>query len=145
MTHLKLVMAGVVSTAAMTLFTEIVFSLLKRNYHVIRVLANMIRFDKVTPTHATPQPQMIIAGVVHYFIGIIFAFLYSSFIVWVPDWSPSIKALAFGVLIGLIAVGGWRLFFDLHPGPPAVSLPDYLSVIALGHFVLSFVLAGMYQ
>ncbi|MEJ1239832.1 hypothetical protein WBG78_16965 [Chryseolinea sp. T2] len=55
------------------------------------------------------------------------------------------ESFGFGVIIGLIAVGVWRLFFDLHPGPPAISLPDYLTVIALGHFVLSFVLAGMYQ
>lgn len=143
MTNLNVIVAGIVATAVMTIFTELFFPLLKRNYHVVRILANMIRLQPVTPMNEKPQPQMIVAGVVHYAIGILFAFLYRSFVMWVPDWSPSLQAFVFGILIAVVAIGGWRLFFDLHPGPPPVSLTDYLGVIAIGHLLLSFTLAGI--
>jgi hypothetical membrane protein len=145
MSYFDQMVAGIVATLMMTVFTEIVFRLLKRKYHVIRILANMIRFQRVTPLQDTPQPHMLIAGVMHFLIGVFFALMFRSFVTWVPDWSPSLQAMVFGIFIGLIAIGGWRLFFDLHPGPPSVSLPEYLGVIGLGHLVLSFTLAGIHQ
>lgn len=142
---LPIIIYGVIATAVMTLFTEVTFRMLNRPYHVVRILANMLRFQQVTPVQTKPQPQMIMAVVLHYFIGVLFAIGYLPLVSWLPDWSATMHALLYGVLLAFIAIGGWSLFFDLHPGPPKVNLGQYLTTIGVGHLFLAGALAALYE
>lgn len=145
MSTLQIIIYGVIATAVMTLFTEVTFRAINRPYHVVRILANMLRFQHVTPVLNKPQPHMIVAIVLHYFIGVLFALGYLPLVSWFPDWSATTHALVYGVLIAFIAIGGWSLFFDLHPGPPQVNLRQYLITIGIGHLFLAGALATLYQ
>ena len=143
MTHLFISLAGIVATLAMTIFAELAFLLMNRPYHVVRVLANMMRFKSTTPLNAKPFPELILAGILHFAIGILFAYGYRSFAIWVSAWSLPAQAMTFGIFIGIIAIAGWRIFFKFHPGPPPVYLPVYLSIIGVGHLVFAFTLLGV--
>jgi len=134
---------GILSTLAMTLFTESVFAIIKRPYHVVRILGNMLLFNRATNLRSVPPRSMVlIANFIHYAIGIIFTFGFHGLVTGKAE-SLLIGSLFYGVLIGVVAVIGWRLFFHIHPGPPPVELHVYLLVIALGHVVLSLTIYGM--
>jgi hypothetical protein len=70
---LKIVFAGIVATSAMSAFTEIGFRILRRPYHVIRILGNMMLFRKETPLTKKPSlPILLSSNLLHYAIGVFF-------------------------------------------------------------------------
>ena len=143
MTFLSIIFIGAVATLAMTLVTELSFRIMNRPYHVVRILGNMLRFTMTTPLNAKPIPQLVLAGVLHLTIGILFAFLYQSLGMWLFSWSLAAQAITYGASISLLAIGGWQMFFDLHPGPPPLSRPVYLAIIGLGHMAFAFTLVAV--
>lgn len=131
-----LVVTGIVGTIAMTVCTVLVSLVIKRSYYVVKTLARMLQFRSPTPQKSTPVSYFF-ATVVHYGIGVGFAYLYYILLsLGVIDLNATYAGL-YGILIGTVAVIGWRIFFAVHPSPPHYSLPIYLSMIWLGHIVLS--------
>jgi hypothetical protein len=139
------ILAGILGTVAMTLCTEIAFRLLKRPYHVVRILARMLQGRSI-PSDGTLRPgTYLLASFLHYAIGVAFSFGY-QWLVFRNILSPGVfPALLFGAFIGLIGITGWRIFFAIHPLPPNVSLKQYLPAIWVGHIVLAFVMYYTYQ
>src|SRR5689334_2459221 len=124
----SIIFAGIGATLAMTIFTDVAFRLLNRPYYVLQVLADMAG-SQSTSVKVESLLKLILAIVVHFSIGVLFAYGYQSFAVWVPDWSTLMQGLAYGAFIGVIAVGGWTACFDIHPHPPYVYLPVYLTIV----------------
>lgn len=140
------IFAGLAGTFFMSAFTEIAFIVLKKDYHVVRILGNMFMFRKTTPLQSTPPPGIYITALaVHYAVGIVFAYMYY----WLRDEDilnvTTLHWYHFGICIATIAILGWKLFFEVHPGPPTVQLKYYLPVIWLGHIILAFVVKLTYQ
>lgn len=131
----SIVIAGIVGTFAMTLFIELICLLLGKPFHVIRILARMLQLKSSTDR---PTPTMFgIAVVVHYSIGILFTYGFKCCIDYELCALSYIDALIFGAIAGMIGILGWRIVFVLHPTPPQLNLPQYLTVIWLGHLVFA--------
>jgi hypothetical protein len=133
--------AGIAATLGMSAFTAVGFYLVRAPYHVIRILGNMMRFKKVTPLMDIPPMSVyILTIIVHYTIGILFAISFALILRYDILDNSMIQSLFFGMVIGTIGIGGWKIFFSLHPAPPPVLLKNYLPVIWLGHLVMAIVL-----
>ena len=135
--------AGVGSTLVMTAFSEAIALVFRKPFHVVTILAIMLPFKKNSESPGTLMYS--IATVVHYFIGVIFAFAYSlqlSERLIINDW---LSAFLYGGIIASVAVISWRIFFWIHPNPPPIELKNYLLTIWGGHIILSLTMAGIFR
>ncbi len=131
-----IIMAGIIGTLAMTLFVELIARLSGKPFRVIRVLAEMLRFGRDL-NRSQRRTLFVGATILHYAIGVSFAFCYRLAIdhdILGPTWKD---ALLFGAAAGLVGIAGWRLFFAIHPKPPEINLFQFLTVIWLGHLVFA--------
>ena len=136
------ILAGLAGTLAMTSFAEITANLLKKPYFVVIILATMLPFRKdLSPPKASTY---IVATILHYAIGVGFAYLYLWFMLEGLIINNAITAFLYGAAIGIIAIIGWRLFFTIHPNPPRIKR-TYFAMIWLGHVVLSIIAAGVFR
>lgn len=131
-----IIMAGIIATLSMTLFVELTALVSRKPFHVIRILANMLRFDK---DFNRKQKRMIfiVATILHYGIGVGFAYCYDLSLesdLLTASWKD---ALLFGAGAGTVGIIVWRIFFAIHPNPPKINLVQYLAVIWLGHLVFA--------
>lgn len=136
------ILAGIAGTLAMTSFAEITAHLLRKPYFVVIILATMLPFNRdLSPPKASTY---IAATILHYAIGVGFAYAYFGLLLEGLISNNALTALLYGVAIGVIAIAGWRLFFTIHPNPPRIK-PTYFALIWLGHIVLSIVAAGVFS
>lgn len=137
--------AGIIATFAMTLFIELICATIKKPFHVVSILSDMLRFGKSDMPDRKKKLIYVAALVLHYLIGVLFACGFKLCLeanVLESNWS---HALIFGAAVGLIGVIGWRIFFAVHPKPPALNLFHYLTVIWLGHMIFSIVQFYIYE
>lgn len=132
--------AGIVATAAMTFFLDMVSFITGANLKVVKILGTMVTMETSPEGFVSESEKALAWGYgLHYLIGIGFAsgFLYAML------KSPKIgldmqSAFWFGILTGVIGTVVWRVFFGLHPYPPEIDLQLFLFNIFLGHIVFSF-------
>lgn len=137
----SLVSAGITGTACMTLFTQLAFYILKTQYHVVRILASMLIIKKPATLDSRPSfASYAVATVIHYAIGVLFVFGYHWLTIRSILETTFSHGVLFGTVIGTVGIVGWTIFFAVHPDPPPVRLPTYLSVIWVGHIILSLVM-----
>ena len=137
------ILAGFGGTLVMTCFTLIMSHILKKPFYVVVILATMLPFKK-----NVSAPNVLIyitATFIHYFIGVIFSYLYLWQLVEQLIINDVLSALLYGAIIGSTAVIGWRLFFFIHPNPPPIKLIPYLVTIWFGHITLSITLAAIFS
>ena len=137
------ILAGLGATLVMTCFTLIMSHILKKPFYVVMILAMMLPFKKDV---STPTVFVYItATFLHYFIGVIFSWLYLWQLVDRLIINDLLSALLYGAIIGSIAVIGWRPFFLIHPNPPPIELIPYLVTIWFSHIILSITLAAIFS
>jgi hypothetical protein len=132
---MQIILSGLSGTLAMTLFIELISAIFKKPFHVVRILARMLsdNNESVVKKNIT----YCIAVVVHYSIGVLFAYAF-HFLVKQDLIDPTLwHALLFGALAGLVGILGWRMAFALHPNPPVINRPHYLFVIWIGHLIFA--------
>ena len=137
------ILAGLGGTLVMTSFTRIMSHILKKPFYVVIILAAMLPFKKNVAT-----PNVFIyttATLIHYFIGVIFSYLYLWQLVERLIINDVLSALLYGAILGSTAVIGWRFFFFIHPNPPPIELIPYLVTIWFGHIMLSITLAAIFS
>lgn len=139
---LTVIIAGIAGTLVMTCFTQITAYLSKKPFYVVMILATMLPFKRMA---APPKLSTYAAAtVLHYSIGVAFAYVHLWVILQGIITSNTLFALLYGVVIGTIAIIGWRLFFMIHPNPPRVST-TYFVMIWLGHIWLSITAAAIFN
>jgi hypothetical protein len=141
------VIAGLVGTAAMTLFMYGMTFLTDRVMKVVKILGTMLTFQTSPEGRLSDSPLAIGVGIIaHFAIGVIFALIYYE--LWRAGiGSPTVWIGAlFGFISGLVAMLVWRLFFALHPKPPTtVPLKNYLITLLVAHVVFGVVVVATYQ
>jgi hypothetical protein len=126
--------AGILGTLIMTLFVEIIAHIIRKPFHVVSILSHMLRFGKDLKP-ASKGIIYIIALLVHYGIGILFSCCFDLCLNYNLIEMHLSNALIFGGFAGLIGIGGWRIFFAIHPAPPKIILSQYLTTIWVGHIL----------
>jgi hypothetical protein len=126
--------AGIGGTAVMTAFIYILSYITQKRLKVVKILGTMLTFQ-TTPDKGLSESNFAIAtGIIgHYLVGIIFSLIYH----WL--WSRGIGSpnlitcAVYGFISGVVGIGVWRLFFAIHPNPPAVPLKSYIISILTAH------------
>ncbi|HEY0741851.1 MAG TPA: hypothetical protein VGD40_10325 [Chryseosolibacter sp.] len=131
-----IIMAGIIGTLTMTLFIEVVARVSGKPFRVIHILADMLRFGQEF-NHGQRRRIFFLATILHYAIGVGFAFCYNFLLDSKYISSSWGDAVLFGASAGIVGILGWRLFFVVHPDPPVMNLFQYLTVIWLGHLVFA--------
>lgn len=119
-----IIISGIVGTWFMTGAMYLLSAMTGKNYKVVRILGTMLS-------------DRIMGIVLHYLIGIFFAFIY--FYLWqtkvLEHDLPS--SIIFGSFAGMIAMIFWTSFIHLHPAPPPLPVVTYVLAIGLAHIIFS--------
>lgn len=137
MPAISIVLAGIAGTYAMTLFIHIVSRMTGYRFHVPAILGSMVSMKTKPSGEPSHERMSLLPGyILHYGIGVLFAAVYTE--VFIPDSEPGYdRALLFGIVAGIVAVGFWFSVLKLHPLAPRVNLKLYLICIFIGHLVFS--------
>lgn len=135
--NLKIILAGLFGTLVMTLFVTIVSISFKKPFHVVKTLSRMMQRGDNRDSTARKGITFAIAVVVHYAIGVAFAYLYNFLLLERLMRLTWPHTILFGSLAGLIGIIGWRITFAIHPNPPKLNLTRYLLVIWIGHLLFA--------
>lgn len=138
-----IVFTGFIATAVMTLFMHLCALITKSPLLPVRILTVMIgRMTGQKNAEKEPFLFLFIATTLHYLIGVGFVAIYY----WYqsgknpPGAKNALDPWLFGVIIGIVAVIGWRIFVSLHPAPPSrVPWPIYLLCIFAGHIIFAVI------
>jgi hypothetical protein len=145
-TFLWPVVAGVLGTLAMTAFTELMWAVLKRPYHVVRTLSTLMQYGRAASLHKRPTALVYTFGaLLHYLIGIAFTYLYFFLAQGGITGFTFASAILFGVFIGTTGILGWTIYLRILKNPLNYELPVYLAVIWSGHICLAVVMYCVYH
>lgn len=126
--------AGIGGTAVMTAFIYLLSYITQKRLKVVKILGTMLTFQTTPDKETSEHSSAIVVGIIgHYTVGIIFSVIY--YLLWThgigkPDF---ITCAIYGFISGIIGIIVWRIFFAIHPNPPAVPLKDYIPAILIGH------------
>lgn len=130
--------SGIPGTAVMTIFVYVTAFLTRKELRVIHILGTMLTDWKNPVRSVKPSGLRLFVGTVcHFLVGVFFGYIY--YLLWKngigkPDFRNSV---IFGVINGFVAIGVWRVFFAVHPNPPAIQIIPYLRTIFYGHIFFS--------
>ena len=142
---LQTVIAGIGATALMTSFVYALDFVIPKPLKVVKILGTMLTGQTTPNQGLSNKPSAIIAGIIgHYMIGIIFAFAWLG-LMYIGIFSINyLHGILFGALAGIVGVIIWKIYFTMHPNPPAIQLNVYFLTIFLGHIIFGIGLIGMY-
>jgi uncharacterized membrane protein YdcZ (DUF606 family) len=134
MNILTAIAAGIGGTAVMTAFIYLLSYITQKRLKVVKILGTMLTFQTTANKETSEHSSAIVVGILgHYFVGIVFSLIY--YWLWTngigkPDL---ITCAIYGFISGIVGIIVWRIFFAIHPNPPAVPLKDYIVSILIGH------------
>lgn len=140
------IIAGITGTVLMTILVRLTGAIGGYRFSVPAILGRLLTFKMNMQGQSPRQLFIFLTGAaVHYSIGILFALLYA--------WLVSIRALQpqysdgllFGAAAGLTGVTVWYLTLKLHPLPPALPLPFFLSAVFAGHLVFGVSIVAVFK
>ena len=140
----KILLAGVVGTTFMTLYSYII-SKREREQFVEPVLLNeLIDRSETLPEIDNAEKKVHPAGWLgHYGIGVVFVLSY--YVLWRRALSsPSlVKALLIGSASGLAGIAAWKIMFAANDNPPQNDRYRYYRQLFVAHLIFSvFALYG---
>ncbi len=130
------VITGILATALMTVFMYLVTFLTRRPYKVVKILGTILTFQTTEERGLSDKPSAIIIGIIaHYFVGILFAYVFFNFIKENALDPKLAYALVFGLGAGVLGILVWKIIYILHPYPPRIPLREYFVNLMIGHFL----------
>lgn len=138
----KIILAGIVGTTFMTLYSYVISKKQKQQYVEPILLNKLIDGSENLPDIEDKKTHP--AGwLAHYGVGILFVIAY--WIVWRRALrSPGpVKALIIGALSGVVAIIAWRAMFAANANPPYNNRYGYYKQLFYAHLIFStLALAG---
>ena len=140
----KIVLAGVVGTSFMTLYSYIISKQHKDQFVEPVLLNELIDRSEALPDIDEDEKKTNPAGwLIHYGIGM--AFVIAYYILWKQSLkAPSlVKGLLLGALSGLIGIAAWKIMFASNDNPPRNNRYRYYRQLFVAHLIFSvFALYG---
>lgn len=133
----KIILAGVLGTSFMTLYSYVI-SKREKDQFVEPVLLNELIDSSENLPNIDQDKQTHPAGWAgHYLIGIGFVFAY--YILWRRSLtSPTIaKTLVIGAASGLIGIAAWKIMFAANDDPPHNNRFMYYRQLLFAHIIFS--------
>jgi len=131
------IVAGLIGTAAMTILMMLAPIMGLPKMDIVGMLGSMFTTQ--------PGPAKLIGLIIHFMMGVIFAFIYA--LLWQnglgsPSW---VWGLIFGFVHGIVAVVTMPMMMKTHPRPPAMQPgPKLMMGQIMGHLLFGLVVALTY-
>lgn len=140
-----LFISAIVGTSVMTLFLYMTSWITKNNFRVIHILGNMLTFKTKEDGSLSNSFWVFgVGSVIHYMVGFLYVVAYHFLLMNGHIRLTLFQGIIVGIVTGIVAVGGWKCFYKLHPKPPIIKLKLYLWVILLAHILFSIVVLYTY-
>jgi hypothetical protein len=139
---IRIIIATIVATSAMTLFSYIVSASAKELYKepvLIAYILNKLQIE------IAPEQKIILGWLLHYCIGFCFVVVYHYlwfYEIMKMSWSV---AFIFGILSGIIGILGWIILFKISPQQPKINFKGYYIQLLIAHIVFAVVAFAVYK
>ena len=141
MNIITILICGIIGTAIMTSFLNVLFYFRDPKLRIVGILGSML-----TPAAKKISIDYRTVGIVaHYTIGILLCIPY----VWL--WTKQISlptvfiAALYGAINGVVAIIVWRIFIAVHPSPPHLPLIFFLTAVGVSHIFFGLGILAAYQ
>lgn len=137
-----ILLATVAATSLMTAFSYTISEAFRELYKEPLLLQFLITRFNI----GIKGTMKVIAGwTLHYFIGLLFVlifhFLWKSGLFEIT-WPAG---LIYGVIIGVIGIGGWMVMFILSNYKPRIDFKGYYLQLFLAHVIFAMTIVAVYK
>lgn len=126
------------ATIAMTAFSYSFSYIFKGNFKEPQLLNYLL--DKLPKNPTSICREHIYGWLIHISTGILFVVIFkivtNSVIIELSLWN----GILVGLLAGIFGVAVWKVFFMLHPNPPANNKPMFYFQLILAHIIFGMVM-----
>lgn len=130
----NILLAAVVGTTSMTLFSYLVSRKKNKDFKEPKLLGKMVH--RAVPEIKKPEAR--VAGwFLHCGTGLAFTIIYKVLLDHTKLKSNLPEAVLLGVANGVIAVGIWGTVFMIHPNPPKIHFKKFFGHLVLAHVFFS--------
>lgn len=132
----KIIVAGLVGTTLMTLYSYYISKKEKEQYREPELLNALVDRSRYLPQIADKQKHPF-GWAAHYGIGIMFVIAYR--LLWKESLkNPSLfRTAVIGAASGGIGIVSWKFFFSEHDNPPANDRQGYYRQLFYAHIIFS--------
>ena len=134
-----ILIAGVVATTVMTLFSHLVSKIRKHEFNEAQLLNKFIDATEFLPD--VNKENAIWGWLIHYTMGIIFAAwmycIFKSFDSEITLWLGGIL----GLIAGMIGAVGWMGLFALHSKPPRTDVKEFIIQLLMAHCIFGVIVS----
>ncbi|HLP51392.1 MAG TPA: hypothetical protein VK154_10940 [Chitinophagales bacterium] len=140
LTHILL--AGLVATVVMTLFSYALSYAVERNFKEPEILGVLLK--RIAP-HLNTMVYYLFGWVLHFAVGYLFVIGFG--LVWENTriHATVLNGVWMGALAGLVGIATWHITLKLHPNPPFLNLPAYYANLLVAHVIFGIGAALSYQ
>ncbi len=131
-TIIQIVLAALIGTSVMTLFSYSLAYILDRQFKEPRLLNKLLDRSKFGEgKHISP----VFGWFIHYGIGFLFAVAYHY--IWKFTFvEPAVlSGSILGFCSGLIGIAGWSLLIKMHSDPPSIDFSKYYIHLMVAHVI----------
>ena len=133
----KIIIAGILSTTFMTVFSHILGKITGHCFNEAQLLNKILK--KSHYFNADMGKNNFWGWFLHYIIGIVFAFaLYIMYYRTGIDWNIPMWSLL-GLGLGTIGATGWYIMYYFHPDAPKVNFKAFTFQLLIAHVIFSMV------
>ncbi len=132
---LKVLVAGIVGTVMMTVFSYLISRLRSQQFREPKLLNMILR--RSNHEHMNPSNNSVIGWVVHFSIGIILMTLFYIFHLIFSFDISIISIGAYGIFAGFLAILSWHIMFYISARPPDISLKEFYIQLFIAHLLFA--------
>ena len=138
---LKILLATIVATSLMTLFSYIISKKRNKQFREPELLAAIIgQFSFLQ----NPRHYVIAGWAVHYTIGLLFVVVYDQIWRHTSLDATWFCGILFGIASGIVGIFGWRMIFGIAPRIPRTDFKAYFLHLLLAHIVFALGAVAVY-
>jgi len=143
MEFIEIIIAALAGTSAMTLFSYLISETFRKLYKeplLLEFLMSSLDFQ------LSGRQKTIVSWSLHYFIGLLFVFLFYLPIWLESDWyEVTIESgLIFGCIAGGVGIAGWNIMFRLSPMDPPVDTGGYYLQLFFAHIIFALTVVAVH-
>jgi riboflavin transporter FmnP len=142
MDFVKIILATLLGTTVMTLFSYIISEAFRKLFKE-PVLLNIL-IDRAGIAEIHDSRKNIIGWVLHFLVGLLFVIIYDRIWAWTtlePSWTTG---LIFGAVSGLVGIGAWMTMFAIHPREPRIHFKEYYLQLFFAHILFGLGATAVY-
>lgn len=132
---LRFIIAGIVGTSFMTLYSYITSSYRNKHFREPELLNYLV--DHSNFLSLNPVKNSLVGWLIHYGIGFILLFLVLFFLSITNVDISFYSSLIIGVVAGVIGIVGWQILFILTSRPPKIELKKFYLHLIIAHVIFT--------